>query len=259
MLLVASFHIVLIHSLLALVHAVEHLAVLHSWHAIFVVASLGHTLAIVAVRALSKHNDFVLGFGVLPASENKQMGTDSSRCVAESGGRRSSEVLALLPRHGVGRPDLEVIALKLSALVLETSTGGLGPAAEHDDIGTGDVHGVTESVLGRRARDSETSPDVSLSVEDTDVVEIAFLESSALVVATSALHTFIVEPETTVDDEVRADQNGAVTLTGRRSGTRSVRLAPCHHLEIKDKDIVEEVLAVPSSKDDHLGSVDEVG
>ena len=89
---------------------------------------------------------------------------------------------------------------------------------------------MTKSVLRWSTADSETSPDESFSVENSDVVEIAFLESCTLFTTTGALHVLLIEVETTVDDQVGADQDGAVALSGAWSRAGSIRLPPCHHL-----------------------------
>ena len=69
----------------------------------------------------------------------------------------------------------------------------------------------------------------------------------------------LIEVEAAVDDQVGADQDGAVALSWRWCGSRSIRLSPGHHLQVKLVHIVEEVRAVPSAEDDHLGAIDEVG
>lgn len=78
----------------------------------------------------------------------------------------------------------------------------LCPATEHDDVGARDVHGVTETVLRRSATHAQSCPNVRLSVQHSDVVKVALLQGSALVVSSSSLHVFLVEPETAMDDQV---------------------------------------------------------
>ena len=114
-------------------------------------------------------------------------------------------------------------------------------------------------MLRRCTTDSEASPDERLRVENSDIVEIALLQRSTLLARTSSLHVLLIEPETTMDDEVRANQNGTVALAWARRWTRSVRLVPGHHLQVKHVNIIEEVSAVPATEDYHLGSVDQVG
>ena len=99
-------------------------------HIVLVAASL------VPIRALAEHNDLVLRLRVLPAAEDEQVGADGRRCVAEADRGRLTQVLAALPGHGVGGPNLEVIALLFGAFMLETSAGSLSPTTEHDNITT---------------------------------------------------------------------------------------------------------------------------
>ena len=94
------------------------------------------TAGLVSICALAEHNNFVLRLRVLPASEDEQVRADGCRCMAETDRGRLTEVLAALPGHGVGGPDLEVIALLFGAFMLETSAGSLSPTAEHDNVTT---------------------------------------------------------------------------------------------------------------------------
>ena len=206
-------------------HVLCKLASLHhltSWHAIFIVSLLAtcpdsHAaicLLIATVSALTQHNDLILCLSVLPSSENEQVRSDCSRCVTKTNRRGLAQVLALLPRHGVCRPNLEVVALLLSSLVLEPCTGCLGPSTKHNDVRTRDIHGVAETMLGWGATHTESRPDVRLSVEHSDVVQIALLEGSALFATTGTLHVLLIEPESAVDDQVGANQDSTVALTG---------------------------------------------
>ena len=61
---------------------------------------------------------------------------------------------------------------------------------------------MAEPVLGRSTTDTETSPDVSFSIENSDVIEVAFLKGCALLAATSTPHVLLVEVETTMNDQV---------------------------------------------------------
>ena len=70
---------------------------------------------------------------------------------------------------------------------------------------------------------------------------------------------FLVEVETTMNDQVGADKDGTVTFPRAGCRTRGIRLRPGHHLKIKDVDIVKEVCTIPTAKDDHLCAVDKVG
>ena len=118
---------------------------------------------------------------------------------------------------------------------------------------------MAKPVLGRSTTDTETSPDVSFSIENSDIIQVALLESCTLLAAASTPHMLLVEVETTVDDQVGADENGTVTFPRAGCGSRGIRLRPGHHLKVKDVDIVEEVRTIPTAKDDHLGTVDKVG
>ena len=118
---------------------------------------------------------------------------------------------------------------------------------------------MAEPVLGRSSADTKTSPDVSFSIENSDIIEVAFLKGSALLAAASTPHVLLVEVETTMNDQVGADEDGTVTFPRAGCGTRGIRLRPGHHLKIKDIDIVVEVCTIPTAKDDHLSAVDKVG
>ena len=118
---------------------------------------------------------------------------------------------------------------------------------------------MAKPVLGRSTTDTETSPDVSFSIENSDVIQVALLKSCALLAAASSPHMLLVEVETTMDDQVGADENGTVTFPRTRCGARGIRLRPGHHLKVKDVDIVEEVRTIPTAKDDHLCAVYKVG
>lgn len=86
------------------------------------------------ISALPQHNDLILRLGVLPAAEDQQMGPDGGAGVPEPRGGRVPDVLATLPRHGVGGPDHEVVAALFRGLMLLSGTACLGPASEKYDI-----------------------------------------------------------------------------------------------------------------------------
>lgn len=69
----------------------------------------------------------------------------------------------------------------------------------------------------------------------------------------------LVEPESAVNHQVRADKDGAVALARAGCRARSVRLVPGHHLQVQYIYIVEEIVAVPTAKDNHLRTIDKVG
>ena len=78
---------------------------------------------------------------------------------------------------------------------------------------------MTESVLGWRPTHSESCPDERLSVKHSNVVKIALLERCALLATTRAFHVLLIEVEASVNDQVRSDKDGAVTLPWRWSRT----------------------------------------
>lgn len=120
----------------------------------------------------------------------------------EADSRGLSKVLSLRPRHGVGGPDLEVVAGLLSALVLVASARSLCPTAKHDDVGAGDVHSMAKAMLRRGTTDSKTGPDESFGIQHSDVVQVTFLQSCTLLASTCAPHVLLVEPKAAVDDQV---------------------------------------------------------
>ena len=72
-------------------------------------------------------------------------------------------------------------------------------------------------------------------------------------------HVLLVEKETAMHDQIGTDQDRAVTLS--RAGCRSgaVWLRPGHDFEIENVNIVEEFVAVPATKNEHLGAADQIG
>jgi hypothetical protein len=72
-------------------------------------------------------------------------------------------------------------------------------------------------MLWGRTTHSKTRPNVGLCIENTDVVKVALLKSGTLALETGLLHNVFTVLETSVDYQVCADQNGAVTLTRGRS------------------------------------------
>ena len=143
--------------------------------------------------------------------------------------------------------------------MLVTGTRRLRPAAKQQDVGARNVHAVAETVLWRCATDSQAGPDISLGVEHTDIVEVAFLKGAALSLATSFLHVIVIEPEATMHDEVGSDQDGAVALARTGRGASRLGLGPSHDFEVKHVDIVEEVATIPAAKDDHLSASHQIG
>ena len=118
---------------------------------------------------------------------------------------------------------------------------------------------MAKPVLGRSTADTETSPDEGLSIENSDIIQVALLEGSSLLATASTPHVLLVEEEATVDDQVGADEDRAVTFPWAGRGAGGIGLRPGHHLQVEDVDIVEEVCTVPAAEDDHLRAVDQVG
>ena len=157
--------------------------------------------------AFSQDYNFILCLCILPTTKDKHVWSDRSASVAESTSGWVPDILALLPGHGVRRPDHEVVAAFLGWLVLKPSSRSLCPASEQENVGATDVHGVAEPVLRWYARDSESAPHERFSVEHPDVVQVAFLESTSLSFSTCVFHVLIAKPETAVNHKVCANQN----------------------------------------------------
>lgn len=130
------------------------------------------------------------------------MGSNGSACVAEARRGWLTQILAPLPTHRVSRPDHEVVALLFSAFVFEACATGLGPAAKHDDVTSRDVHGVAKAVFGGRPTYAQTRPHVRFSVQHADIVQVALLKCSALVIRSSLLHLLLIKPESAVDNQI---------------------------------------------------------
>jgi hypothetical protein len=79
-----------------------------------------------------------------------------------------------------------------------------------------------------------------------------------LFIAGSFLKVILVV-ESAVDEQVVSDLNRRVSLSRTRDRTRAFWLGPGHSFQIEYVQIVEEVLAIPASEDDHLGPADEIG
>jgi hypothetical protein len=115
--------------------------------------------------------------------------------------RRLAHVLSTSPGHAVSRPDHEIITFIGGgvSLVLVTGSRSLGPAAEHKNIRATDVEGVTESVLWGSSTDSKSRPNIGVGIEHTNVVQVAFLESSSLRSGSCFLQSFVAEPESSMN------------------------------------------------------------
>lgn len=112
------------------------------------------------------------------------------------------------------------------------------------------------------AADSESAPDEVVSVEDAQVVEVAFPEVGSVLADSLGEMTFVfvlIEAEAALDDEVRSDLDGRMALPLRGCWSCALRLGPCHHFQVENVEVVEEVLAVPASENEHLGPPEERG
>lgn len=117
---------------------------------------------------------------------------------------------------------------------------------------------MTEPRERRSTRHSDSGPCVGISVQEPQIVEVARLELGTLFVACSFLQIVLVV-EASEDEEVVGDLNGGVALSGTRNRSGALRLRPSHRFQVQYEDVVEEVVAVPASKDDHLRAFDKVG
>jgi hypothetical protein len=83
--------------------------------------------------AFTENDNLILSFGVLPASEDEQVRSNSCTSMTKPRVGRLSHVLSTSPGHAVSRPDHEIITFIRSGvgLVLVTGSGGLGPSSEH--------------------------------------------------------------------------------------------------------------------------------
>ena len=117
---------------------------------------------------------------------------------------------------------------------------------------------MVKPVLGRAPTNSQAGPNEGLCVEDSDIVEIALLEGAADT-AHVCLNVIIVKGEATMNHQVGANQDRAMTLSWAGSWARAVRLGPGHDFKVENVDIIEEIVAVPSSEDEHLCASYQVG
>lgn len=189
-------------------------------------------LTFALVVNLSKHNNFILRLCVLPSTEDEQVRSDCCCCVTETTCWRITKVFSALPAHCVCRPYHKVIALFLSRLMLEPSAACLRPTTEHHNVRARNIHRVTEAMFRRSSTDTQSGPNVGFSVENSNVVEVAFLQCCALMLKPSFRHCFFIVMETTVDHKVSADENCTMAFTRAWTGARSIRFRPSHDLEI---------------------------
>ena len=77
--------------------------------------------------------------------------------------------------------------------------------------------------------------------------------------ASCFFHIIVVEPESSMNNKIGSNQNGAMTFSWARSRSSCLRLWPSHDLKIKHVNIVKEFLTVPTSKYNHFGTSNKVG
>lgn len=65
--------------------------------------------------------------------------------------------------------------------------------------------------------------------------------------------------ESTVDDQIVANQDSSVALSRCGCGSTAFGSLPCHDLEVKDINIVIILFAVPATENVHLCASDYVG
>ena len=110
------------------------------------------------------------------------------------------------------------------------------PPSKEYDVRTWDVGTVSVSRQRWTAWYSNSSPFVFLSVQDTDVIEIAVLQLSALFEVTWLLSLIILlKAEPSLDDHVGSYLQSSVSLSSGWNWTLTLRLGPCHHLQIQHK------------------------
>lgn len=114
------------------------------------------------------------------------------------------------------------------------------------------------SCFWRQATDSQSRPDIGIGVQDTDVVEVAVLNVAALVEPT-VLELRLSELKPTVYDEVVADQDGGMSLSGSWSGATALWALPGHDLKVEHIYIIIIVFAIPASKHVHFGATNYIG
>lgn len=158
------------------------------------------------------------------------MRSDCCTGVSETAGRRVSNVFASLPWHSISGPYHKVVALFFCRLVLLPRSRGLAPASKEDNVWAGYVHRMVKSVFRWRATHTESGPDKCLSVQHSNIIEIAFLKGAAHTTDV-ALHVFLTKSETSMDNQVRANQDWAVTFTG--TGRRSYRVSKLNNLPVQ--------------------------
>lgn len=168
--------------------------------------------------------------------------------------RRVANVFALLPLHRLSAPDHEVLALVLFDFVRVSIARAVGPAAEEDDVAARNVETVAVPRIGWGSRDAEAGPNERLSVEHTDVIQVRGVAGCSLV-QTASFQLLFLQSEAAVNDQVVANQNGAVALAGGGLGATCLGATPGHDFEIQNVYVVVVVLSVPATKHEHLRAV----
>lgn len=97
--------------------------------------------------------------------------------------------------------------------MLVPGSASLGPPSKHYNVTTTDVECVTKPMLRWSSTHSQTGPDEGISVQHTNVIQVAFLEGSALVIASSLLHVLLAILEASMHNQVGANKNGAMSLS----------------------------------------------
>lgn len=113
------------------------------------------------------------------------------------------------------------------------------------------------SCFWRQTRDSESWPNVSVGIQNTNVVQVTIFDNIALVQTASFQFCFL-QFETTVYNQVITDQNGCMALSWCWCRTTAFWALPCHNFKVKNVNIVVVVLAIPSTKDIHFRSSDNI-
>ena len=86
--------------------------------------------------------------------------------------------------------------------MLVPGSTSLGPPSKHYNVTTTDVECVTKPMLRWSSTHSQTGPDEGISVQHTNVIQVAFLESCTLVLSASFLHLLSIEPEATMYNQI---------------------------------------------------------
>ena len=168
---------ILIWTLLALGQIVQTV----SWDLLL---NLTSTISLAWRSVFSEHNDFVLSFWELPATKDKKVRADSCAGMTISLSRRVAYVAALLPWHGLCIPDHEIVTRVLLRSIMKSCCSLWAwiqrPSSKQQDLTTWDVNGMTKAAFRWLSRYSQAGPNEGVSVEDSDVWDIAWCNGSSL-------------------------------------------------------------------------------